>query len=264
MKKNIYVAMTVAALTLATASTAFAQGWKSNNTGSWYEYDDGTYVTNGLTPDGYYVNADGYWNGMENDVTAPYVIAGDRLFKTTAFTKSADGLYTITADVYDTAFFDEATLKSFKKGDQITLPGLGVQLTVKKLHKSVVSKADSRISSLYKVECEDGTGTKYYLLPGDATKRNADGNYEAILRPVATGITFTFNPSAHAAITVTGFNTVTSEQLIESTTMYYKLNFPDGSTEANAIWDSEENHVGEKGTAQGGILNTEGQEPGEM
>lgn len=264
MNKKIYVAVTAAALTLATASTAFAQGWKHNNTGYWYEYNDGTYVTNGLTPDGYYVNADGYWNGMDNDVTAQYIFTGDRLFKTTAYTVSADGVYTITADVYDTAFFDEGTLKSFKKGDQITLSGLNIPLTVKKIHKSTVSKADSRISSLYKVECTDAAGNKYYLLPGDATKRNTNGDYESVVRPVATGITFTFNPSAHAAITVTGFNTVTSNQLIESTTMYYKLNFPDGSTEANAIWDTEENHVGETSAAQGGILNTEGQAPGEM
>lgn len=92
MKKGAVLAL-AAALTVGSGFTAFADGWKSNAKGWWWEFDDGGFLastwewldgnqdgiaesycfnydgylyTNTTTPDGYTVNADGAWtvNGM--------------------------------------------------------------------------------------------------------------------------------------------------------------------------------------------------------
>lgn len=92
MKKGAVIAL-AAALTVGSGFTAFAEGWKSNATGWWWQFDDGGFLAstwewldgnhdgiaesycfdargymyaNTTTPDGYAVNSDGAWvvNGV--------------------------------------------------------------------------------------------------------------------------------------------------------------------------------------------------------
>lgn len=51
-----------AGLVLGTPVTAFAAGWKQNADKSWnYEKEDGSILTDGFTPDGYYIDGSGTW-----------------------------------------------------------------------------------------------------------------------------------------------------------------------------------------------------------
>lgn len=62
MKKKIITAVTCAIM-LASISciTSFAGQWKQDDTGSWYEHDNGSYVKNGWLAD------DGKWYHFDND-----------------------------------------------------------------------------------------------------------------------------------------------------------------------------------------------------
>jgi len=246
MKKKLITAAAAAVMTLAIATTAFAAGWKQDKTGWWYQNDDGSYVQNARTPDGYYCNADGYWNWSTNDAAAEYLFFGERLFKTTDFTKADDGTYSVAADMYDTAFFDEGTLKNFKKGNTFALPNIGTQLTVTNVQKSYTTKADAKKVMSYKMTAQDTDGNTYYFTPNNTTEKLAGTDqYVLILRPVAigTGFTFTMDATKHEPIATVGHRTTTAT-LLESKTMYYKLHFVDGNT-ADAIWDSKKNYIGQ-------------------
>lgn len=93
MRKKIAGIMLTCAVTILMTHPVFAAGWQKDNVGWWYQNDDGTYpmkewkwldgngdgtaecyyfnpsgycVMNAVTPDGYFVNADGAWivNGV--------------------------------------------------------------------------------------------------------------------------------------------------------------------------------------------------------
>lgn len=88
MKRKVTAMVLTVVMALSMANTALAAGWQKDNTGWWWQEDNGTYPTNiwkwvdgnadGIaecyyfdgngycllntrTPDGYYVNADGAW-----------------------------------------------------------------------------------------------------------------------------------------------------------------------------------------------------------
>ena len=222
--------------------TAFAAGWQHDATGYWYQNDDGSYVQNARTPDGYYCGADGYWNWSTNDAACEYLCFGERLFITTDYTKTDDGVYTVTADVYDTAFFNEEALKAFKKGDTFALPNIGTALTVTAIQKAYTTKNDSKKVMSYKMTAKDADGNTYYFTPDNTTKKLTTGEYVLLIRPVGTGFSFTLNAPKHQPISTVGHRT-TTVNLLESKTMYYKLHFV--GSEADAIWDSRKNYVGQ-------------------
>ena len=91
VKKGAVLALAVA-LTVGSGFTAFADGWKSNAKGWWWEFDDGGFLastwewldgnqdgiaesycfnydgylyTSTTTPDGYVVLEDGSWDGKQ-------------------------------------------------------------------------------------------------------------------------------------------------------------------------------------------------------
>ena len=88
MKKRLLFAAAIVSMTVTMGMTVYAGSWKQDNTGWWWQNDDGTYpagkwewldgngdgiaesyyfdnsgylLTNTVTPDGYTVNADGAW-----------------------------------------------------------------------------------------------------------------------------------------------------------------------------------------------------------
>lgn len=248
--RKMMTAAAAAVLALTMCTTAFAAGWVKDSNGAYkYQNADGSFVTASRTPDGYYCDENGYWNYSTNDYMAQYLFLGDRLFKTTDFSLSEDGkTYTVTADAYDTAFFNEAELKKMKKGDVVTLNGIGTELTVSS--KQSTTRTDDRgvKKTTSKVIATDADGNKYYLMPTNTTEclAGTSDQYVLVLRPVTTGITFTID-TFHDPISVTGFRT-TIQNLIESKTMYYKLHFVADGT-ADALWDSKKNYIGQKASS---------------
>lgn len=61
--RKVQLFLAASLLTAAFSMTAFAADWKNNDTGWWYEHDDGTYPVNKLENIGeywYYFNENGY------------------------------------------------------------------------------------------------------------------------------------------------------------------------------------------------------------
>ena len=114
MKKGAVLAL-AAALTVGSGFTAFADGWKSNEKGWWWEFDDGGFLactwewldgnqdgiaesycfdldgylyTNTTTPDGYTVNADGAWT--VNGVVQTKIEAVDPVYENPSSEKKSE------------------------------------------------------------------------------------------------------------------------------------------------------------------------------
>ncbi len=67
------IPMTVA-VSLSMAVSVFAEGWSQQGNGSWrYQSEDRSFVVNGFTPDGYFIDGSGIWweNAQVLDVKLP-------------------------------------------------------------------------------------------------------------------------------------------------------------------------------------------------
>jgi len=68
--RKIFAVAAATALTFAMSTTAFA-AWKQDKTGQWrYMTSDSTWLTSQVTPDGYKVDVNGYWDGQPSTKAA--------------------------------------------------------------------------------------------------------------------------------------------------------------------------------------------------
>jgi len=229
MKKRIMAAV-AAVLSLSMCMTSFAAGWEKNNTGYRYKGDDGNYLTDAMTPDGYYINADGYWNWGSNDITAKFTFFGNRYFKSHGdAVLNDDGFWVFTADAYDTGLFDEGTLKALKKGQTIMLPDIGTEVTVtgftkpRQISQTVTSKDGTKtkqtVMSDYKVTGQDADGNVYNMTHNKTMKQMTDGSIQQMVRLVATDITLAAS-KYREPLAGDGSHSASMEEMAKSTTLF--------------------------------------------
>ena len=243
--RKIFAVAAATALTFAMSTTAFA-AWKQDKTGQWrYMTSDSTWLTSQVTPDGYKVDVNGYWDGQPSTKAAQqasgnaldqgesavsqYKVNGNRIFKITeASLDEASNSYKIKADLFDTAFKTNDEIKAIKKGDTVELPGVG-KLTAENnagrgvLRASTAPKKDGTTpkESGYSVRLTDAAGNHYMLSAQRLRKTNADNSTsEVILRPVATGIALTL-PTYRSSQRVNGTSHYSStKKMIENKMMF--------------------------------------------
>lgn len=245
--KKLLTSVTAAILSLSVCLVSYAGTWKKDGTGYRYMSEDGSYLTDSLTPDGYYVNADGYWNGSGNDVTARYSFLGTRLFRSHGdAVLQEDGYWYFTADVFDLSFFDENTLKSFRVNDTVLIPGLNITAQVTTIRKAHLVTEHSRTtegtvtskktSSDYMVLMSDADGNRYSVTAKHIVERTPDNTRKLLARPVASDIPM----KASKYRIVIGFGkgtTPTMEELAKSTTLYFRCTLKD-SNSVDDVYDN--------------------------
>ncbi len=137
MKKCILTFIILWVLITCKPVTVYASQWCQDNIGWWYAKDDGTYVqnewykiegqwyffnqegyclTNTLTPDGYWLDENGYFNEQKRIYSkcvfnpASYVKVGNR--------------YLITGDICDTGYMSQNVIDQIQPGDMIVTPSI--------------------------------------------------------------------------------------------------------------------------------------------
>ena len=243
--RKIFAVAAATALTFAMSTTAFA-AWKQDKTGQWrYMTSDSTWLTSQVTPDGYKVDVNGYWDGQPSTKAAQqasgntkdqgesavsqYRIGGTRIFKITdaSFDEAANA-YNVKVSLFDTAFKTSEEIQNIKKGDVIELPSVGKLTAENNASRGVIrtgrktTKDGTYVKdSGYSVRLSDAAGNHYMLSGQRLRKVNADNSTsETILRPVATEIALTI-PAYRSTVRVNGTSRYSSlKKIIENKMMF--------------------------------------------
>ena len=215
--RKIFAVAAATALTFAMSTTAFA-AWKQDKTGQWrYMTSDSTWLTSQVTPDGYKVDVNGYWDGQPSTKAAQHA----------SFDEAANA-YNVKVSLFDTAFKTSEEIQNIKKGDVIELPSVGKLTAENNASRGVIrtgrktTKDGTYVKdSGYSVRLSDEAGNHYMLSGQRLRKVNADNSTsETILRPVATEIALTI-PAYRSTVRVNGTSRYSSlKKIIENKMMF--------------------------------------------
>lgn len=221
---------------------------KTSNGNYQYKDTDGNILKDTITPDGYYVDENGNWNGAPNNALAKYPVIGKAVLKSNADAVIQDDhYYHFTVTLFDTAFFTEAEIKKIKKGDTVVLPGLNITTTalangssskiVRKTDASGVSKGST--SSGAKVKLQDADGNTYTCSSKFTSEILTDGTTKALLRPVSTSVPMLcsqYRESRQAS----GTSQLTKTDALLTGGMYFTCTFK--GNEVDELYDSPFNY----------------------
>ena len=264
MRKFLTAAL-AAVMSVVMAVPAFA-GWQQDPEGWRYYKTKDTYLTSQYTEDGYWVDVNGIWDGNASigdkqedgsfatyeDPLAIYPILGTRIFKATNAVMSEDKkVYTVTADIYDTAFMTNDEIKQIKKGDTVEIPGLNLVCTaVNKATRGVIITSSSKNPEKknnsqnsdkgYRVRLQDADGNQYILSSSRLRKTSEDSSTtETVLRPVASGVTIIV-PTWRDSSRVNGTSHYSTTKTLMEKGMFFEATLKNG--EAQSVTDVTYNY----------------------
>ena len=290
--KKMMMFAAAAAMTMAMSVPSLAY-WQNDGIGYRYMLGKDKWLTSTYTEDGYWVDVNGYWDGKESigiknengEFVPPEIlpdpfeglqILGKRILKSQGKAKAKlddeKKEWTVSVDVYDTAFMTNDEIKAIKKGDSFELPGLGITVTAQnKASKGVIhtsssgdnadkaAEANKNEDSGYRVRLQDEEGNQYILSAARLRKTSADSSTtETILRPVATDIVVRI-PTWRDALRVNGTSHyTTTKKLVENGMMFEGLFKGDELQQINDViynYDTTNTPVYDEHAAHGHLYN---------
>lgn len=110
-------------LSLTVSGTVFGAGWQQTSEGWRYQNEDGTWFTNGFTPDGYYIDGSGIWT--EKEVILGVTLPGRNEFLTASMAGSLTGWEQDLKKAMETIVKEKGNIRSFTLEDgRVTSYGL--------------------------------------------------------------------------------------------------------------------------------------------